>query len=62
MVGTSTACADVDLAVGALGVGGVAAVAGYESVFVAGALSSLAGAFLLARIPRAVRALPDEAS
>jgi MFS family permease len=61
-VGTLTACADVGFAVGALGLGGVAALAGYEGVFLAGALSSLAGAFLLARVPRAASPRPAEAS
>jgi MFS family permease len=61
-VGTLTACADVGFAVGALGLGGVAAVAGYEGVFLAGALASLAGAFLLARVPRPLTARPAEAS
>jgi MFS family permease len=61
-VGTLTACADVGFAVGALGLGGVAAVAGYDGVFLAGALSSLAGAFLLARVPRPLAARPAEAA
>jgi MFS family permease len=49
VVGTFTACADIGFALGALTLGGVAAVAGYESVFVVAAFASLAGAFLLAR-------------
>ena len=51
VVGTFSAFADVGFAVGALGLGGVAAAAGYEAVFIVGALSSVAGALLLARIP-----------
>jgi MFS family permease len=50
VVGTFTACADVGFALGALSLGGVAAVTGYEGVFIAGALSSLVGGLLLARI------------
>jgi MFS family permease len=61
-VGTLTACADVGFAVGALTLGGVAAVAGYEGVFLGGALASVAGAFLLARVPRGVAVTPAEAS
>ena len=62
VVGTFTACADVGFAVGALALGGVAAFAGYESVFLAGALASIAGAILLARVPRPAPALAAEAS
>jgi MFS family permease len=61
-VGTLTACADVGFAVGALALGGVAAVAGYEWVFLASALASVAGAFLLARVPRPAVIQPAEAS
>lgn len=61
-VGTLTACADVGFAVGALALGGVAAVAGYEGVFLASALASVAGAFLLARVPRPAVIQPAEAS
>jgi MFS family permease len=50
VVGTFTACADVGFALGALGLGAVAAIGGYESVFLVGALSSLAGALLLMRV------------
>ncbi|MBA2642506.1 MAG: MFS transporter, partial [Actinobacteria bacterium] len=53
VVGTFSAFADVGFAVGALGLGGVATAAGYEAVFIVGALSSVAGALLLARIPTA---------
>ena len=62
VVGTFTACADIGFAVGALALGGVAAFAGYESVFLAGALASIAGAILLARVPRPAPALAAEAS
>jgi MFS family permease len=63
VVGTFSACADVGFAVGALGLGGVAAAAGYEGVFVVGALSSVVGALLLARIPTATASVqPVEAS
>lgn len=63
VVGTFSACADVGFAVGALALGGVAAAVGYEGVFVVGALSSVAGALLLARIPTATtRVQPVEAS
>ena len=62
VVGTFTACADVGFAVGALALGGVAAFAGYEGVFLAGALASIAGAFLLARVPRPTPTLAPEAS
>ena len=61
-VGTLTTCADVGFAVGALALGDVAAVAGYEWVFLASALSSVAGAFLLARVPRPSVIQPAEAS
>lgn len=61
-VGTLTACADVGFAIGALALGGVAAVAGYEGVFLASALASVAGAFLLARVPRPAVVRPAEAS
>jgi hypothetical protein len=37
-------------------------VAGYEGVFLAGALSSLVGAFLLARVPHAASPRPATAS
>ena len=61
-VGTLTACADLGFAIGALTLGGVAALAGYEGVFLAAALASIAGALLLARIPAATRVLPAEVS
>ena len=62
VVGTFTACADVGFALGALTLGGVAAVAGYESVFVVGALASVVGAFLLARTPARTQLAAAEAS
>jgi MFS family permease len=62
VVGTFTACADVGFALGALTLGGVAAVAGYESVFVVGALASVVGAFLLARTPAQTQLAAAEAS
>ncbi len=62
VVGTFTACADTGFAIGALALGGVAAAAGYDGVFLAGALASVAGAFLLARVPRPVPIRPAEAS
>jgi MFS family permease len=61
-VGTLTACADLGFAIGALTLGGVAALAGYDGVFLAAALASVAGALLLARIPAAGRVVPAEAS
>ena len=62
VVGTFTACADLGFAIGALALGGVAAVAGYDGVFLAGALASVAGALLLARLTSSLRARPAEAS
>ena len=62
VIGTFTACADLGFAAGALILGGVAALAGYDSVFLAAALASVAGAFLLARVPSPVRVQPAEAS
>jgi MFS family permease len=62
VIGTFTACVDLGFALGALTLGGVAAVAGYESVFVASALCALAGAFALTRIRPALRVQPAEAS
>jgi MFS family permease len=62
VVGTFSACADVGFAIGALGLGGVAAAGGYDAVFLVGALSSLAGGFLLARLPTPAVVRPVEAS
>jgi MFS family permease len=51
VVGTFGAFADVGFALGAVTLGAVASVTGYEGVFVAGAVISLASVALLARIP-----------
>lgn len=51
VIGTFSACIDLGFAIGALSLGGVASVAGYDGVFVAGALASALGALLLARLP-----------
>jgi MFS family permease len=51
VVGTFSACIDLGFAVGALTLGGVAAVWDYEGVFLASALCALVGGLLLARIP-----------
>ena len=52
VVGTFTAFADVGFAVGAVTLGAVANVAGYNGVFLAAAAASLAGLLVLARMPR----------
>jgi MFS family permease len=62
VIGTFSAAVDVGFALGALSLGGVAAVAGYEGVFVAGALSSLVGALVLVRLPTQLRVRAAEAS
>jgi len=51
VVGTFTAFADVGFAVGAVSLGAVADAAGYDGVFLAAAAASLAGLFVLARMP-----------
>jgi MFS family permease len=51
VVGTFSACADVGYALGALSLGGVAALTGYDGVFVASAGVALLGALMLARLP-----------
>jgi len=51
VVGTFTAFADVGFAVGAISLGAVADAAGYEGVFLTASAASLAGLFVLARIP-----------
>jgi MFS family permease len=51
VVGTFSACADVGFAVGALSLGGVAAVTGYDGVFLVSALVTTLGALVLARLP-----------
>jgi MFS family permease len=62
VIGTFSACIDVGFALGALSLGGVAAVAGYDGVFVAGALASVVGALLLARLPTQLPVRAAEAS
>jgi MFS family permease len=62
VIGTFNACIELGFAFGALTLGGVAAVAGYEGVFVAGALFSLAGGVALARIRPVLRVQPAQAS
>ena len=62
VVGTFTACADIGFALGALTLGGIASVAGYDGVFLVCSLSSVVGALLLARIPASPRVLPAAAS
>ena len=62
VVGTFTAFADVGFAVGAVSLGVVADAAGYGGVFLTAAAASLAGLFVLARMPRPVRAHAAEAS
>ena len=51
VVGTFSACADVGFALGALSLGGVAALVGYGGVFVFSALVTSLGAVVLARLP-----------
>jgi len=51
VVGTFTAFADVGFAVGAISLGAVADTAGYDGVFLAAAVASLAGLVVLARLP-----------
>lgn len=62
VIGTFSACIDVGFALGALSLGGVATVAGYDGVFVAGALASVVGALLLARLPTQLPVRTAEAS
>jgi len=62
VVGTFTAFADVGFAVGAISLGAVADAAGYEGVFLTAAAASLAGLFVLARIPAHGPAQPVRAS
>lgn len=54
VVGTFTAFADVGFAVGAISLGVVADAAGYDGVFLAAAVASLAGLIVLARMPGSV--------
>ncbi|MFO7571134.1 MAG: MFS transporter [Gaiellaceae bacterium] len=51
VVGTFGAFADVGFALGAVSLGAVATVTGYEGVFVVSAAASLVGVLLLARLP-----------
>jgi MFS family permease len=51
VVGTFSACADVGFALGALSLGGVAAVTGYDGVFLFSAAVTTLGALVLARLP-----------
>jgi MFS family permease len=62
VIGTFSACIDLGFAIGAITLGGVASAWGYESVFVASAICSLAGAVVLARIPVPLRVRAGEAS
>lgn len=62
VVGSFGAFADVGFALGAVSLGAVASAAGYEAVFVVGALASLVGVLLLARLPMTRAAAPVEAS
>lgn len=62
VIGTFSACIDVGFACGALTLGAVASVAGYEGVFIAGALASVVGALVLARLPTQLRVQAAEAS
>lgn len=59
VIGTFGAFADVGFALGAVTLGAVAAVTGYEGAFVAASAASLAGILLLARLP-ALRQLGAE--
>lgn len=51
VVGTFSACAEIGFAVGAISLGAIAAVAGYDSVFVVCSVAPLLGALVLARTP-----------
>jgi predicted MFS family arabinose efflux permease len=62
VIGTFSACIDVGFALGAVSLGVVASIAGYEAVFVAGALASVVGALLLMRMPTQLRARAANAS
>jgi MFS family permease len=62
VVGTFTAFADVGFAVGAISLGAVADAAGYDGVFLAAAVASLAGLVVLARLPAQAPPQPVEAS
>ncbi len=62
VIGTFSACADVGFGIGALTLGGVASVAGYDGVFLVCAVSSVFGALMLARIQAPPRIAAAEAS
>jgi MFS family permease len=62
VVGTFSACADVGFALGALTLGGVASLAGYEGVFLFSACTALLGAVMLVRMPAHVRVRAAEVS
>ena len=62
VVGTFTAFADVGFAVGAVSLGVVANAVGYEGVFFAAAAASLAGLFVIARMPRSASVSTARAS
>jgi len=63
VVGTFGAFADVGFALGAITLGGVASVSGYELVFVVGSASSLVGVLLLTRLfPATARTAAADAS
>lgn len=60
VVGSFGAFADVGFALGAVSLGAVASAAGYQGAFVVGALASLVGVLLLARLPMRRAATPVE--
>jgi MFS family permease len=63
VVGTFSAFADVGFGLGAISLGAVASVTGYEGVFVVGGIAALGGLVALARLPLASRsAAPAEAA
>jgi MFS family permease len=51
VVGTFSACAEIGFAVGAISLGAIAAVAGYDGVFVVCSVAPLLGALVLVRTP-----------
>ena len=61
VIGTFSACLDVGFAIGAVTLGGVAAVAGYQGVFIVGGCFSLLGGLLLARTVSRPRIQPEAA-
>lgn len=62
VVGSFGAFADVGFALGAVSLGAVASAAGYRGAFVVGAMASLVGVLLLARLPMRRAAAPIESS